>query len=197
MQPDQAVVNATVQTHNDTNAGAAIGANEATYERVVAAVTALGIPRDGITLSYYNVNYVAPPTGNASYAYGFTVERNFAIKVNRVALAGNVVDAAIGAGATNINGVTFGLQNTAAASNQAMMRAVTDATQRAQALAHDAGLHVVGIASIAFGNAYTPVPMLHMTAAALEPPAPAPPTTFDTASATVSVTVTMVFLAKP
>lgn len=196
MQPDIAVVNAMLQTHDPANAAAATGQNEAIYERIVAAVTALGVARDDITLSYYNVNYVAPPPNERDQAsYGFSVNRSFAIKVRRIALAGRVVDAAIEAGATNINGVTFGLADMSAASNEAMQRAVADATQRAQALARDAGLHVVGIASMVVGANYSPFPVARL--AVMAAPAPEPPTTFDSGNATVNVTVTMVFLAKP
>ncbi len=194
MQPDQAVVNANVETHNTTNAGAAVADNEATYEHVVAALTALGIARSDVTLSYYNVNYTAPPQGDRNNTdYGFTVNRSFAITVRQIALAGRVVDTAIGAGVTNVSGVTFGLQNGTAASNEAMARAVTDATNRAEALARDARLHIVGIASIAFGSVYTPTPVLRAVALTMA----APQTTFDSGNTTISETVTMVFLANP
>lgn len=197
LPPDQAVVNASIQTHNTTNAGAALGENEAAYEHVVAAVTTLGIPRADITLSFYNVNYMAPPPNRTDYAYGFTVDRNFAIKVRRVAMAGQVVDAAIGGGATTISGISFGLQDPAAASNEAMQRAVTDATARAQSLAHDAGLRIVDVASVALGNVYSPSPPYRALQLNAEVASPLPPTTFDNGSASVVVTVTIVFLAKP
>lgn len=194
LPPDQATVDAAVET-NAQSAQVAVSQNEALYERVVAAVVALGVARSDITLSYYNVNYNPRPRINPSpdVQYGYTVNRSFAIKMHPISLAGGVVDAATAAGATSINGVYFGLADTSAASRQATQKAVADATTQANALAETAHLRIVGIYSISLGGAYvpSPQPMLRMATVG------AAPTTFDNSNTTVTVTVNFVFLAKP
>jgi hypothetical protein len=194
LSPDQATVIAAVET-NAESARDAVSQNEAAYERIVAAVVALGVARSNITLSYYNVNYNPRPRLNPSpdVQYGYTVNRSFAIKMQPISLAGNVVDAATAAGATAINGVSFGLVDTAAASRTATQRAVVDATAKANALAATVGLHITGIESLSLGGAYVPSPQpLAMMRAGV-----AAPTTFDNSNTTVTVTVNVVFLAKP
>jgi uncharacterized protein len=188
LAPDQVVVNATVETYDGHSASAAVGNNAVVYDRVASAVTALGVPRDAIVLSNYDVTYSAPPSDRP----GYTVDRRFAIKSTRLDLAGKIVDTVIAAGATQIDGVYFGLNDTASASREALRRAVADASADATAIAAAAHLHVVGIESINSGATYLrqPQPVLRAMAAIA-------PTTLEAGSTTVTQTVTVVFLAKP
>ncbi|MGH7738127.1 MAG: SIMPL domain-containing protein [Candidatus Tyrphobacter sp.] len=198
LPPDEATVSASIVTNDETSSGVAVGTNEAIYERVVAAAIGLGVARPDITLSFYNVNYIAPPQNrSATYRYGFTVQRTFAIEVRDASRVGKVIDAVTGAGATDIQGVAFGLQNAKGARSRALALAVADATQEAAALARYAHLRIVGIESITSGAAPPqrfPLYAVHAEAAV---PAPLPATTLDSGNTTVSQTVTMVFLAKP
>lgn len=196
VQPDMATLNATVETTTE-NAEDAISQNNARYERIVEALTRLGVARADIALTYYNVNYnprpqVLPPTPTGE-RYGYTVSRNFSVKVRRIASAGRASDAAISAGATAINGVTFGLSDPSVARAQATRKAVAEARTNAQALAAAASLHIVGIRSIELtgGGAPGPVPM--MRAAAVS----SAPTEFDQSNVNVTVSVSAVFLAEP
>ncbi len=198
MMPDVATVNVSVVTTAD-NAGDAVSRNNGTYDRVAAAVERLGIAKGDIALSYYNMEYTPRPNPMPSnpppYArYGYTVTRSFAVKVKQLAKAGAVVDAATKAGATQINGVFFGLADDHAARAQATAKAVADARSKAEQLAAAAGLHVTGIASISLDAGYggvRPLPMLKMAVAA----APTP-TTFNPGDVTVSENVTIVFTAS-
>src|SRR5579863_10054871 len=111
LPPDVATVNAVVET-NSANANDAIAQNNSIYDRVAAAVTKTGVARGDITLSYYNVSYNPRPTSgapNPGERYGYTVSRSFSVKVREISSAGRVSDACIAAGATGINGVSFGL----------------------------------------------------------------------------------------
>ncbi|HET9029744.1 MAG TPA: SIMPL domain-containing protein, partial [Candidatus Aquilonibacter sp.] len=145
MMPDQATVNAQVQTTADTSA-AAVDQNNRRYDAIVAAATRAGVARADITLSYYSMNYVPKPnpmpTGDTYERYGYTVTRSFAVKVRQIGKAGSVVDALSGAGATSIDGVAFGLANPQRARAQATERAVADARAKAEEVAKAAGLHI-------------------------------------------------------
>jgi uncharacterized protein YggE len=194
LPPDMATISATVETNAD-NANEAISQNNARYERIVTALAGEGVARSDITLSYYNVSYnprpqiiPANPTGER---YGYTVSRNFSVKVRKIASAGRVSDACIAAGATAINGVTFGLSNPATARGEATRRAVADARANAQAVAAAAGLNIASIKSIELGaGGAGPVPMMRVAAANA-------PTEFDQSNVNVTVSVTVVFLAGP
>jgi uncharacterized protein YggE len=192
LPPDQATLTAAVET-NAATADQALGQNNTIYERIVTALSKLGIARTDITLSYYNVNYNAPPkTGVASGSerYGYNVSRNFAVIVRNIGKTGSVSDACLAAGATSINGVSFGLSNTGTARGQATSQAVTQARTNAEQLARAASLRIVGIKSIELGGAPGPEPMFKATAAA-------PATQFDQSNVNVTVSVTVVFTAEP
>ncbi|MGA8574148.1 MAG: SIMPL domain-containing protein [Candidatus Cybelea sp.] len=195
MAPDIATVDAGIET-NAANANDAISQNNAIYERVVAALERLGVARADVALAYYNVNYnprprSAPP--NPGERYGYTVSRTFTVKVRQIGKAGAVSDACTSAGATAINGVSFGLADSAAARTQATIKAVADARANAEALAQAAGLRIVAIKSMEVGGAGPPgpVPMMRLAAA------PNPPTQFDQSNVNVTVSVSVVFLAEP
>ncbi|MBV9332813.1 MAG: SIMPL domain-containing protein [Candidatus Eremiobacteraeota bacterium] len=194
LPPDMATISAAVET-NAENANDAIAQNNARYERIVAALAGEGVSRSDITLSYYNVNYnprpqVMPPNPTGE-RYGYTVSRNFSVKVRKIGSAGRVSDACIAAGATAINGVTFGLSNPASARGEATQKAVAEARANAQAVAAAAGLQISSIKSIELGaGGAAPAPMMRVAAANA-------PTEFDQSNVNVTVFVTVVFLAGP
>jgi uncharacterized protein YggE len=196
LPPDMATVNASVET-NAANANDAVAHNNATYDRIVAALQKAGIERTDITLSYYNVNYnpkpsIMPPRPDGE-RYGYTVARGFDVKVRDIGKAGRVADACTSSGATAINGVSFGLADSSGPRAQATRKAVDDARGNADALAAAAHLHIVSIKSIDLGGGGTvaPQPMMRMAAAN------AAPTQFDQSNVNVSISVSVTFLAQP
>lgn len=194
LPPDVATVSAAIET-NAANANDAIAQNNAVYDRVVSSTSKLGIARGDVALAYYNVSYNPRPR-NVSPAseerYGYTVSRGFTVKVRDIGKAGTVSDACTAAGATAINGVSFGLADESAARTQATARAVADARANAQALAQAAGLRIVSMKSIELGGGPSgPVPMMRMAATANAP------TQFDQSNVNVVVSVNVVFLAEP
>ncbi|MBV9718408.1 MAG: SIMPL domain-containing protein [Candidatus Eremiobacteraeota bacterium] len=193
LAPDMATVNASVET-NAAQAQDAIADNNARYDRVVAALVKIGIARADISLSYYNVNYNPPPKvvpATSEERYGYTVSRSFSIKVRAIASAGRVSDACIAAGATAVNGVSFGLADPSAAREQAIAKAVTAARSSAEALARAAALRIVSMKSIELtsGEYGGPQPLMMAKVAG--------PTQFDQSNVNVSVSVSIIFFAEP
>jgi len=195
--PDQATIRAAVVTNADVGEDA-VSQNNTIYARIVEAAVATGVARDDITLAYYNINYVprprpAPgevaPTGQ----YGYIVSRSFDVKVHNVAKAGAVVDALTKAGATSIDGVSFGVADPSRARATATADAMADARAKAGAIARAAGLHIVGIEQISNGGFAPPVPMMRTMAAG---PASAP-TVFDSGNVNVTAELSVIFLAQP
>jgi uncharacterized protein YggE len=195
LQPNVATVSGSVET-NAESANDAIGQNNAVYGRIAAALEKVGVARNDITLQYYNVNYnprpqVMPPNQTGE-RYGYTVSRSFAVKVRKIGDAGRVSDACMSSGATAINGVTFGLSDPSVAREQAAGKAVAEARANAAAVARAAALSVVGIKSIELVSSPSgPVPL--MRAAAV----PSPPTEFDQSNVNVTVSVNVIFIARP
>lgn len=197
LPPNVANVSAAIET-NAANAGDAVSRNNAIYDRIVGALAKAGVARQDVTLSYYNMNYnpkprVLPPQSDGE-RYGYTVSRGFSVKVREIGNAGRVADACTSAGATSIDGVSFGLADTSAARAEATRKAVADARSNAETLAAAANLHVVGIKSIDLGGGGVipprPEPMMMKAAANV-------PTQFDQSNVSVSVSVTVTYFAEP
>lgn len=190
MAPNVAIVTAGVQSNAPT-AAQALASNNAAYDRVIGALMGLGIARADVAMGGYNVGYAAPRPGQPDNEQtGYTVSRDFSVKVRNIARAGEVTDACIGAGATSINGVQFTLADNAAARTQAIALAVADARRSADLLARESALHLVGIEKVSLDSAgEMGGPVMYRTIAR--------PTTFDQGNVEVSASVTVVFLAKP
>jgi uncharacterized protein YggE len=192
LAPNVAVVSAGVQSNAPT-AAQALASNNATYDRIVSALVSLGVARDDIAMTGYNVRFAAPrPAQPDGETTGYTVSRDFSVKVRDIAKAGEVTDACISAGATAINGVEFTLADRAAAREQAIALAVADARKSADVLAHDSGLHIVGVAKVSLDSAGYFEPNMRVIAHVS-----ARTTAFDQGNVEVSASVTVVFLAKP
>ena len=194
LPPDVATINATVET-NAPNADDAISQNNARYDRIVDALGKTGVARSDIALTYYNVSFnprpqTLPPNPTGE-RYGYTVSRSFSVKVRQIGSAGRVSDAAVTAGATGINGVTFGLADPSAGRAQATRIAVAQARANAQALAAAAELRIVGIKSVQLAGSPGPVPLMRAAANV------SPPTEFDQSNVNIVVSVSVVFLAAP
>jgi hypothetical protein len=198
LPPDLATMDATVET-NAESINDAISENNARYERVVAALGRAGIARTDVTLSNYNVNYNPKPKfvrPNDEQRYGYTVNRSFSVKVHRIAMAGQAIDACTSNGATAVNDVGFTIANPVPARDRAISLAVANAREVALKIAGAAGLRIAGIKSMDYGGG--PIePQTIVMARAMPAPAPTPPTELDQSNVSVTVNVNVVFLAVP
>jgi uncharacterized protein YggE len=195
--PDMATETFTISTNAD-NAAAATSDNNQRYERLMSALASLGISRADIRTTSYNVSYTPPPqpqTGAplppAPERSGYFVYRGIAVTLHQLPLVGKAIDAAIGAGVTDIGGVTFGVSNRKVQQDQALRAAVRDARAQADAMAAAAGLHITRIRTMQQGFASAPVPMMRAMAGAA--PAAAPPTQIEPSSIETQATVTITY----
>jgi len=199
LPPDIAAVRAQVQT-NAASASDAVSENNAIYERIVAGLAKLGIARGDIALDYYNVRYnprpqVAPAI-QIGEQYGYTVSRDFEVTVRKIAMAGTVTDASIGAGATSIIGIVFALSDRTAARMQAITKAIADARVNAETIARSTGLRIVSIKSVAYPeNAYIVQPGMAMIGRVAS--GQSVPTNLDQGNVSETASVRVIFLAEP
>jgi uncharacterized protein len=115
---------------------------------VLDKLKALGLPSDAIRTAGYDLqpqfDYVNGKQSLRDYLARNTIE----VRVDDIARAGDILDAAVGSGATSVSGVRFDLKDRSTAERQALRLAVSDARGRADAAAAGAGLkvdHVVRI----------------------------------------------------
>ena len=164
--PDLATITLGVQTDGATAAGA-MGANAVQMNKVIAALKKAGIAERDIQTSNLSVNpqyvYVEnnPPKLN-----GYQANNQVTVQVRDLTKLGQTVDATVNAGATNVGGISFGLQDPLAAENQARLDAVKALQAKADLYARATGYKIVRLVSLGEGGGYTPQPPMPMYAMA-------------------------------
>jgi uncharacterized protein YggE len=164
-RPDMAVINLGVATEAAT-ADAALADNNRRMAAAMAALKAAGIPARDIQTAGLNLSpkYVYEANQPPRLA-GYQASDDVRITVRELARLGPAVDAVVGAGANQVNGVSFGLADRAAAESAARERAVRAAEAKAQEYARALGLKVLRLVSMGEGEpAIAPRPLM-MTAA--------------------------------
>jgi hypothetical protein len=169
--PDMATLMIGVTTQADT-AAAALAANSAATEAVIARLSATGIePRDMQTSNLYiNPNFSGYDTSTPTIT-GYVASNMLTVRVRKIDTTGAVLDAAVADGANTLNGLTFGLADPGPSYNEARKEAVADARAKAELLAEAAGVKLGAILAISDGGAMTdPAPMYRDAASAAPVP---------------------------
>ena len=179
--PDEAVVTAGVNTHAAT-AAAALAQNAQAMQQVIAALKNAG----GSELQTQEVS-LDPQTDDQGTVTGYVAQNTVSAKA-KIATAGALIDAAVGAGANTVDGPSLDVSDSDALYRKALEQAMADARAKAQALAQAGGFTVGPVFSVTEGST-APVPQPVWRAAAAGAPASTPvePGTQDvTADVTVS-----------
>jgi uncharacterized protein len=98
---------------------------------------------------------------------GFTVTNRIGATIRDLERVGTVLDAALGAGATGLDGVSFGLAEPGPAATEARRLAVEDARGRAETIAAAAGMRLGALVSLVEGSPGMPMPRPEMRMAAM------------------------------
>jgi uncharacterized protein YggE len=129
--PDMATVDVGVDVVKPTVTEAFTEANS-TAQKILDALTALGISADDIqtnNLSVYSTTQPNAETGKDQPAYD--VSNTVHVIVRDISKVQEVIDAAVKAGATSLNGLSFGISDTSKLESQARELAMQDAAARA------------------------------------------------------------------
>ncbi len=186
--PDQATLELGVVTQGPS-AAAAMQANAADMAKVVAALRAGGVAGADIQTSTLSVApQYAYAEGQAPRLTGYEASNQVTVTTQDLTHLGPLVDAAAGAGATNVGQISFGLKNRGSAANFARLAAVKDLDDKAQIFADAAGYHIRRLVNLSEASAVEPGPrpMMAMTVAR----AAAAPTPVEAGQITVTVDVT-------
>lgn len=168
--PDRATVMIGVQTRA-TTAAAASAENSRKQRAVIDAIRAKGIPQSQIATSSFNV---IPETrydreGQAApRTISYLVSNVVTVDVRRIDLVGPVIDAALAAGANQINSLTFAVSAADSVRRVALASAVIKARADADAIARAAGGSLGQLLELTATDMYsppTPRPMFAMAKA--------------------------------
>jgi uncharacterized protein len=182
-KPDEAVISLGVQTQAQT-ASDALRQNAAKMSAVVDAITGAGIDRSDISTD--SVNLSPQTNNNGTEVIGYIAQNSVSVTVRDLPKAGPVIDAANGAGANIVNGISFQVSQQNPALTDALGAAVKDSKARAEAMAAAAGATVGSVVSMSDQTVSQPVPFAYDKFAAAGAATPIEPGTIST---TVSVTV--------
>jgi len=148
--PDQATISLGVQTVRQT-AQDAQNANNAAMDQVIRRITALGIPKDRMRTSGVELSPQRASGQSTGPITGYAATNRVTVTVDDLGLTGRVMDAAIGAGANEVEGLSFGLRDPSNERTRALRLAVQDAQATATTLAAAAGvgpIHLVRIEQV-------------------------------------------------
>jgi uncharacterized protein len=193
LTPDLATISVGVTSQGST-ASKAQGDASAAMARIIAAVKAKGVADADLASQWvslqpqydYNNTGAVPPR-----IIGFQANQSLSIKVRKIDTSGDVIDAAVGAGATNVGGISFSVSDPTAATAQARTAAITDALARAKALATAAGVTLGAAISITEVSTTSVVPYPVAASGAIG--APSVPTPVQVGSTEVDVDVQVTF----
>jgi uncharacterized protein YggE len=161
---------------------------------VIEALRAAGIAAEDIQTDYFSVNILRDYSENAdpTLITGFEIINQLRVEVRDTSTLGEILDAAVNAGANSIYGVTFYVDDQTAAASEARVEAVADARVKAEELAAAAGMTLGPVISISEGAAPLIDPVYGMARGggqgAMEAAVPVEP-----GSTTVAVDVLMTF----
>lgn len=155
IEPDKAEAVIGVETAGATVKEAS-AENATIMKAVLEALTVAGIEAKDMQTTGYNV-YADRGFGpdGASQATTYRVSNNVNVTVRDLAAVGDILDAAIEAGANNIYGVNFGLSKPSTVESESRAKAMDDARAKAQELADLAGMElgqIVSISEVVGGN---------------------------------------------
>jgi uncharacterized protein YggE len=154
---------------------------------IIAAIKALGIDEKDIKTSSIDLSPQYNNTGTR--IVGYRMSEQLQITVRDLDKAGDVVDTATAKGATEVNGMSFDVDDPTSAMDEARAAAIAQARTSAQKMAAAAGVSVGAVVSISESSVSSPGPYYYgaaaRDAAALTP--------IERGSQDVQATVTVVF----
>jgi uncharacterized protein YggE len=147
--PDIATIGAGVTTEAPS-ATEALRQNSAEMAKVIARLKALGIAEQDIQTTGINLNarYDYDQANQRSVFRGYQASNRVSVILRKIERAGEVLDALVAAGANDLNGPSFSIENDEAAKDAARKRAIERAQARVQDYADMFGYDSAKVLSI-------------------------------------------------
>lgn len=173
-QPDMVTITLGVSTQAPT-AAEALSQNSAQQSKVIDLLKADGIEARDIQTAGLNLSpQMQYADGQPPKLTGYSAQNTVTVRVRDISALGAILDKLVGAGANEINGISFSRADMTEAQNTARANAVADARARAEVMAEAAGmrlgaLRMLSDAPIAMPG---PGPMRMMAKGVASAPAP-------------------------
>ena len=156
--PDVAYISIGVHSE-DPNAAAAVASNSAQAQKVIDALTAMGVAAEDLQTTNFSI-YPQDEYDVEGKKIGtrFVVDNTVYVTLRDLTKVGEVLGAAVEAGANSIYGITFDVADKTALLQDARTQAIAEARKQAEQMAAAAGVTLGEVQSINYYN-NVPVPM--------------------------------------
>lgn len=192
---DEVTASMGVETTN-TTAQAALTSNSNFMNAVLEALKAAGVQENETSSATFSItpNYNYSSNANQGRLIGFTVGNSIQIKSSNIESVSKWIDAAVSAGANNVNNIYFSVSNKKLdeIKNSLLKDAIDNAKAKADIAASAAGLQVLGVKSIGVEDIRLPPPAPIYSASAINSEAAAS-TPIISGQQEVSESVTIVY----
>jgi uncharacterized protein YggE len=151
-RPDQLQISFAVITE-DASVGTALAENSERARRVIQALRDARIPPERIQTQQFNIQprYAQPPRGQEQETpriVGYRVQNQVVVRTDDLPRAGELIEAAVDAGANSVSSLSFALSNEREVADKALAEAARDARRKADLLAEAAGVRIARVVSI-------------------------------------------------
>src|SRR3954454_23156659 len=191
VEPDIASVRLGVNVMADT-AGAARESAAQTMNAILEAVLAQGVVRRDVRTSLVSLSPTMDYSGNKGPRItGYQVQNTLAVTLRNLPRAGELIDAALGAGASTLDSLEFRLEDPGSATDEARKGAMDDARARATTIARAAGAKLGDVLAVnedSPGSGPVPFPAARMSLKAEDASTPV-----ESGSQEISVALTVTF----
>jgi uncharacterized protein YggE len=192
VDPDEASVRLGVTRQAD-HARAAQEQVNAVATKILSAVTGLGIERNQIQTSQLTLTPIysqpKPGTDEEPRIIAYRASNVVTVRVQKLDSVGAVIDAGLGGGANQVEGVSFDLRNDLPARQQALQQAVREAREKARTIAETLDVKLGSIQDVQEGGVSIRPPVAMTEGFALR--AAAVSTPVSPGQVTVSASVTL------
>jgi uncharacterized protein len=156
--PDKATINIGVRTEAD-EVKDALNGNTAQANAISRVLQDLGIAEEDIQTSNFNIypsERYNPMTGQVEGKY-FVVENTVNVTVRDLSSLGDVLSSVVDAGANNIYGINFDIEDRDEAVAEARKLAIEDAKAKAEAIAAEAGVSLGDLINVSVYGGSSPI----------------------------------------
>jgi uncharacterized protein YggE len=145
--PDRAWVTIAAESRAKTP-GEVQKMNADAMSAVMQKLKGVGLPPEAIRTAAYELRPEFDYVNNRQTLRGYVARNAVEVRVDDLPKLGEVLDVAVGAGATSVSGIRFDLKDRSSAEQMALQRAVADARAQADTAAQAAGMKVERVVRI-------------------------------------------------
>ncbi len=161
-KPDVAVVNLSIVTES-VNSKTAQDDNSKKSKAVTEYLKKQGIEEKDIKTTGYNIypQYKYAPYGGQPTITGYQVNQSLEVKIRNLENVSSILDGVVSAGANQINGLSFQIDDPDALQAEARKKAIEDAKKKADELEGQVGIKLGKIVSFSENTGGYPIPMYY------------------------------------